>query len=451
MPIDDTRLHKAFARNPHLGLGLVVMTSVVGAGYACGGSSHNGFATQTTGGASSSGASGGGTGDDGGCNGICLGASSGSFIDGSIGSSGGGSTPPMSSSAKGTFKAPDCSGCTFPPLTATACASSAPPIKIVYPTTGVLVPPNMNSLSVQWTPYGGYSTYEVDFSNNITDTRIITKCSTQTMDTSQPSVASGGCNLELTQAEWSLLVNANRGLGPVTITVRGTTNGTCATTSQSSIKLTFASEDIHGAIYYWKSTVSANGTGGQIWEKEFGNATPEQQVTGVTGSALSSSCNGCHVLSRDGTRMVVESDDDDSDDEYSDVTGSLIDMATKMAIGTAYAGRGTGQPPGFSTISPTATYYLSTIGLGTPTPTNAFTLWSGSTGTQSGTITTAGNTTDRPTMPDWSPDGKNVVYVLPTAVGQWDTGSGGIFGGGTGRARNDDDHMFGGSLWILPY
>ena len=220
-----------------LGLLLVSALSVAGAGYACGGSSH----TFPDGGGGivgmkgSGGASGGGSGDDGGCTGICLGNSSGGLnIDGSLGQSSGGTAPPMSSSANGTFTAPDCAGCKFPPKTATACASTAPPIKIVYPTTGVLVPPNMNSLSVQWTPFGGYQTYEVDFSNNITDTRIITKCATETMDTSQPSAASGGCDLELTQAEWTLLVNANRGLGPVTISVRGTTDGNCASTSQSS-------------------------------------------------------------------------------------------------------------------------------------------------------------------------------------------------------------------------
>jgi hypothetical protein len=440
------RIFPAFAQNRNVGLALAVVLSAVSAGYACGSTNHS-FEGAPDGGASSGGASGGnGTGDGGGCttSGFCINGSSGvGSLDGSFGApSSGGSMPPMSSSANGTFTAPDCAGCTFPPLTATACATTAPPIKIVYPTTGVLVPPNTNSLSVQWTPYGGYQTYEVDFANNITDTRIVTKCSTQTMDTSQPSVTSGGCDLELTQAEWSLLVNANRGLGPVTITVRGTTNGTCATTSQSSLKLSFASEDIHGAIYYWKSTVSANGTGGQIWEKEFGNATPEQQVTGLTGTALSSSCNGCHVLSRDGSRMVVESDDDDSDDEYNDVLGSLIDMTTKLAIGGTGGGRVPGtQPPGFSTISPSAAYYLSTDGLGTA-PTNNFTLWSGSTGTMTSTITFGGSA-DRPTMPDWSPDGKNVVYVLPTQVASWS--------GSRGNARNDDDHMFGGSLWILPY
>src|SRR5271166_2873456 len=125
--------------------------------------------------------------------------------------------------------------------------------------------------------------------------------------------------------------------------------------------------------------------------------------------------------------MVVYSDDDDSDDEYSDVTGSLIDMTTMTAIGTAYAGRGTGQPPGFSTLSPTHAYYVSSDGLGTA-PTNNFTLWNGNTGVQASTVT-FGNGGDRPTMPDWSPDGTSVVYVLPNKIGAWDQG-GGLFGGG---------------------
>src|SRR5262249_36556617 len=128
----------------------------------------------------------------------------------------------------------------------------------------------------------------------------------------------------LTQAEWGLLANANRGGQAVTITVRGTTDGKCASTSANSVRLSFSEEDLLGAIYYWKSTVSSNGTGGQIWVKSFGDSTPEAQVTGVGN--LTGTCNGCHALSRDGLRMVVYSDDDDSDDEYSDITGSLIDM-----------------------------------------------------------------------------------------------------------------------------
>jgi len=385
------------------------------------------------------------------------GGSSGTSGDGGAGGNGGNlngdaglAALPDASSANATFTAPDCAGCTFPSLSASACSSSAPPIKLLYPIDGVLVPPNMSVITVQWTPFGsGYTEFEVDFENSITDTRVVTKCASETIDTGQPPAPSGGCALTLTAQEWSTLVNANRGGNPVTITVRGTTNGTCATKSQASVKMSFASEDLLGAIYYWKSTVSANGTGGQIWVKSFGDSNPEQQVTGTTG-ALAASCNGCHALSRDGARMVVYSDDDDSDDEYSDVTGSLIDMATKTAIGTAYAGRNTGQAPGFSTLSPTHSDYLTSDGLGPSGmgATNNFTLWNGNTGTQISTIT-VGTAGQRPTMPDWSPDGASVVYVLPASVATWDQGGGG--GGAPGGARNDDDHEFGGSLYTVPY
>ena len=386
----------------------------------------------------------GGSGGDGGATAIFGGGADG----GTFSSDGSASLLPNPSSAKGTFTAPDCAGCTFPKAGAPACPASAPPIHVVYPVDGVLVPPNMNVLSVQWTPFAnGYSEFEVDFENAITDTRVITKCAKQTQDTSQPPAASGGCELLLDAKTWAFLANANRGGDPVTISVRGTTNGACASTSTNSVKLSFASEDLLGAIYYWKSTVTSNGTGGQIWVKSFGDSNPEQQVTGVAGSALAASCNGCHALSRDGLRMVVYSDDDDSDDEYGDVTGSLIDMTTKMPIGTAYAGRGSGQPPGFSTLSPTHSQYLTSNGLGTM-PTNNFTLWNGNTGTQTSTIT-FGNAGERPTMPDWSPDGASVVYVLPSKVGAWDQGGGG--GGGGGGGRNDDDHEFGGSLYTIPY
>jgi hypothetical protein len=358
------------------------------------------------------------------------------------------------SSAIGNFTAPDCTGCTFPQKTAAACAA-APAINIVYPPDGVLVPPNMNVMSVQWTPFGSFKQFEVDFTNAITDTRVVTSCMTQTMDNGQPPMASGGCELVLSAQQWSFLASANRGGDPVTITVRGTTDGACASTSAATTHMQFAEEDLLGAIYYWKSTVTAVGTGGQIWVKSFGDANPEQQVTG-TGGALAASCNGCHALSRDGQRMVVYSDDNDSDDEYSDVTGSDIDMTNKMPIGMAYAGRGTGQPPGFSTFSPDHSLYLTSNGLPMPPP-NTLTFWDGNAGT-AGMTAALGLATDRPTMPDWSPDGKSVVYVLPTKVAAWDqggtTGGSGRFGGGGGGgrgARSDDDHVFGGSLYTVPY
>jgi hypothetical protein len=179
------------------------------------------------------------------------------------------------------FTAPDCVGCAFPPAGAPACPG-APAIRIAYPNDGVLLPPNLNLLSVQWTPYdpAHFQRFEVDFENAITHVRVVTKCAAQTTDTGQPPMPSGGCELALDPSVWTTIANQNRGGDGVAVTVRGTTDGSCATASTGAT-IWFAAEDLLGTLYYWKSTVSTNGVGGQIWLKSFGDSTPEQQVTGL--------------------------------------------------------------------------------------------------------------------------------------------------------------------------
>ncbi|MDP9036533.1 MAG: hypothetical protein M3O50_17160 [Myxococcota bacterium] len=336
--------------------------------------------------------------------------------------------------ATGSFTAPDCPGCTFPPAGAPACPATPAPINVVYPPDTVLLPPNMNVISVQWTPFGApYTEFEVDFKNANTDVQIVTKCTAQTMDTGTPSMPSGGCELVVPPGAFSSIENANRGGAGVNVTVRGTTDGKCATESKP-IQISFAEEDLLGTYYYWKSTVSSNGVGGQIWKKTFGDlATAEANVT----QALPSTCNGCHVLSRDGSRMVVYSDDNDSDDEYSDVWGLLLNTGVTPPVILSGSGmRNNGQPPGFSTINPTATLYLTSNGVPTP-PTNNFFSYSAVTGAPALPNVTVGVDGQRPTMPDWSPDATSVIYVLPKMTGDtW---------------QSDDDHEFGGSLYSIPY
>jgi hypothetical protein len=336
----------------------------------------------------------------------------------------------------GGFTAPDCPGCTFPGPGAPACPPGTPPINISYPYDGVLVPPNMNVISVMWTPFGAaFQEFEVDFTNGITDMHVVTKCATQTMDTEQPApVASGGCELALSQAMWSFIANQNRGGSPVTITVRGTTDGTCASSSTGTVRLGFAQDDMLGVIYYWKSTISSNGVGGQVWGKSFGDSNPETDVT----SAFGSTCNGCHALSRDGQRLFIDSDDDDSDDEYGDVASSLVDMVAKTPLGGG-GGRGN-MPAGFASFYPDHTKFLLSNGDGpSRPPPNEMHLYDGNTDMAQPDIT-VGTSTQAPTMEDWGPDGKSVVFVVPTANGSWD-----------GNSRTDDDHIFGGSLYTMTY
>ena len=356
--------------------------------------------------------------------------------------------------------------CAFPSSTAPRCADKAPPIQIVYPSGGILVPPNLNVLSVQWTPYGGpFQRFSVDFSNPPSvDWHIITTCADPTVDalSGEPS---GGCEVTVDPVSWAQLTAMNRG-GSVLISVRGTTDGTCVSAPSNSVRVSFADEDLAGTYYYWKSAATPTGMGGQIWGKTFGDLNqPESDVTSVAFPGTT--CNGCHALSRDGSRMIVYSDDVDSDDEYGDTLGSLLTGKTDLvpvtplalSLRLSFGVAATGQPPGFVALHPGASYYLASNGVPlmnagldggaamssaypATVPSNGFSLWNAQSGGFVAGVT-AGSPGTRPTMPDWSSDGRSVVYVQPTAVAHWTDA--------TGAVRSDDDHIFGGSLYTLPY
>src|SRR4029077_5482839 len=121
-----------------------------------------------------------------------------------------------SNSSVATVTAPDCPGCLFPDAGAAPC-SNAPPINIVYPADTVLLPPNLNVLSIQWRPYGGgYQRFSVDFSAPPnTDWHILTSCANQTTDEQAAGNRSGGCELTVDPASWNKLAQTKRDGKPV--------------------------------------------------------------------------------------------------------------------------------------------------------------------------------------------------------------------------------------------
>jgi WD40-like Beta Propeller Repeat len=344
---------------------------------------------------------------------------------------------------KGSFTDADCSGCAaFPAPGAPACTGTGAP-SIVYPPDGVMLPPNLEMLSIQYLPGAAYTDFEIDFESASTTVALEHKCA-------QP--VNGGCVVTLDPATWDFIARSNRG-GAVTLSVRGTADGSCATVSSNQVKLSFAEGDVAGALYYWKSSISANGVGGQVWRKSFGDTTAEAQVTGPSIETNGTACNGCHSVSRDGLRMVVNGDDDDSDDEYSDMQSGLINLTTKQFItsGGVRVADGLSQPPGFQTFSPDHTMVLGSSGDGTGDNDNGidggagggngFFLWDGDTGAPlSPAVLPVGASGQRPTQPDWSADGQIVVFVMPSVVLGW---------AGT-KTHSDDAHLAGGSLWTLP-
>src|SRR5262249_52595924 len=100
-----------------------------------------------------------------------------------------------------------------------------------------------------------------------------------------------------------------------------------------------------------------------------------------------------HVLSRDGSKMGVA---------YSYGDAELHKAGFLQVTGrTPYIGVDRGIYASFSTFNPDASRIVTTSR-------GVLTLRKGSTGASLGTIATGGG---RSTMPDWSPDGRNLVFV----------------------------------------
>jgi hypothetical protein len=389
------------ATSPPRGAWAVLLTTVVlvagSLAGSCGGGANTTAATGTgTGAATGTGGANGGAGGQGGAD---------LFPDG-----GGGKT-------SSTYP---CAGCVaFPPLGTGACDPAAlDAAKIAYPLDGLLLPPNMNVLEVQFVPPAGATLFEVDFENAITDVKVETTC------TPVPSVRGGaslGCGVTLPQAAWNDIANTNRDGDPVHVTVRATKDGSCVSTSTVKIDILFAKEDIIGGIYYWQSAVygGIGGKTGGIYSHDFGSLDPAPTpfyTSGGTGT-----CVGCHYLSRDGARMSLATDDPDADDELGDVKSHLMDVATRTVLG------GAKMSPGFQTFTHDHTKIIAS---NWKQKNLSFTIHDGDTAALQATalfpMGVAG------TQPDLAKDDKTLIYVVPQA--------GSI-------SPQGDHHFMGGSLY----
>ncbi|MGH7293685.1 MAG: hypothetical protein ACRELB_02070, partial [Polyangiaceae bacterium] len=401
-----------------LAAGLTLVTVVA----ACGSSGKNG---------------GGGGGDDGG--GLSDGSSSGGKGDGFGGSSGSSSGASSSGAGDSSVDADfPCDGCApFPPQgTATCSPQTLGPPTLVYPLDGMLLPPNMNVLEVQWVPPTGAALFEVDFTNGITDVKVETPCNAIT---TVRGTANVGCGLTLPQQAWNDIANTNRDGDPVKVTVRATpAGGACVTASPQSVSLAFAKDDLTGGIYYWQSATFGGvaGTTGGIYYHDFGTFDPTPTpfyTSGGTGT-----CVGCHTLSKDGARMSLMTDDPDADDEYGDVKTHTMDVASRTVLG------GKNMSAGFQTFTHDHALLVATTFkvMGAPpntVPDTSFQVWNGDGTTLVATDPLPAGM--QGSQPNLSWDDKTLVFVAPTYL-SIATNTVSALGGAGG-----DDHFLGGSLW----
>jgi hypothetical protein len=324
-----------------------------------------------------------------------------------------------------------CSGCpSFPPSGAPVCSPGvlgAP--TIAYPLDGLLLPPNMNVLEVQFVPPAGATLFEVDFENAITDVKVETQCNPVMPVRGGPSP---GCGVTLPQAAWNDIANHNREGDPVKVTVRATVNGSCVSTSTANVSISFAKDDIIGGIYYWQSATygGIGGKTGGIYSHDFGTFDPTPTpfyTSGATGT-----CVGCHFLSRDGVRISLAFDDPDADDEFGDVKSSVLDVASRTAVGGAM------MSPGFQTWAPDHSRMVaSTFKMGNNQSFAVFDS-NGQKLLVSDAVGGMGSMT-KATQPDLSSDQATLVYVVPSTNQMY------------GISNVGDHHFMGGSLYLSTF
>jgi hypothetical protein len=328
-----------------------------------------------------------------------------------------------------------CDGCTpFPPPGTSTCAPTVlGPPTLVYPIDGLLLPPNMNVLEVQFVPPQGAVEYEVDFENAVTDVRVTTFCN------AVPDVRQGpskGCGLTLPQQAWTDIANANRDGDPLNVSVRATIDGSCVTTTPQTVRLSFAKDDLAGGIYYWQSATygGIGGKTGGIYSHDFGTFDPTP--TPFYTSDATGTCVGCHNVSRDGIRMSLAFDDPDGDDEFGDVHTAVLDIASKSKVG------GTAMSPGFQTFTHDHSRMIASNfkpGGGPPPPPNtpvdtSFAIFDGDGANLLATASLPTNMSG--TQPDLSKDDSTLVFVVPAA---------------NTISQQGDHHFTGGSLYTSAF
>lgn len=284
---------------------------------------------------------------------------------------------------------------------------------IVYPSDQTRFPRNIYRTLFQWRTQG-FAQFRLIFAGPGATVTVYSDGQHPLCTDKNPAA---GC-WEADAQSWSLIAGSNAGQ-TVTMTLdaldtSGDTSGAAPVVRRAApITLGFSKRDVRGAIFYW-STTSAG-----IRRANVASSVPEDYVTGKPGTRYPSGtqvkCVACHVVSRDGKYLAAPL-------ASSTNNGLTIFDVTLAAPPTIDVTAASTMGHGFATFSPDDASLVAAYG---------GKMWQLAR-------TDAAHLVDLPlgavkgTHPDWSPDGKQLVFA--TGAGDAPAGAGIAllaYGGGT--------------------
>jgi hypothetical protein len=282
---------------------------------------------------------------------------------------------------------------------------------LVYPNDGVLLPPNLSALEIHWLPgKTAGELYEVSFQSDFIDLRYYTRCYAD-----PAKFVAATCALELDPDRFDVLAQSNRGGAAVTLRVRGS-NETGQFGQSAATGVAFASDRVDGAVYYWTAS-----TPPRIMRFDFGSQSalaPVLQPSDLPGDdgtpGAGTRCVGCHVLSRDGTRMVAATGA--SYESYLVYINDLTTPRTATSGWLTVDGRSSGPASQnrilLASFNPDGSQFVAVPPVGdgsVPTPELLF--HDGVTGLRIAGAAGSLSLGFTPSFPDWSPDGNSIAVT----------------------------------------
>ncbi len=284
---------------------------------------------------------------------------------------------------------------------ATESAGLAP--TIIYPDTGVVVPPNIGVYEVHWSGMGGTDLYEIQLQGPHADVRLYIE-------------GIPGENWHALALEhWNTVSGGSLGQ-EFTVTMRGmVSSDTSLKGSSAAITNEVTSTNLDGGIYYWStvtadqsapaSALAAQGLYRHDWtqpgqDPEAYYIRTDTEFNGTEDDA----CIGCHAVSKDGTKIAMAIWDDQLAG-----TGDrsiIIDVATKDIVAQATNLAGPPNPAKWhiATFNPAADRMLAVQG-------GSIRLQDGNTGAEISTIHAGSVANGYANHPDFHPQGNRIVYV----------------------------------------